>query len=170
MLSYARHAYSMLDEEVVSPFSFKPRALTKRIIVHESHTGPEVRRAVDYLRAQGRRNGLLEVGYHVVIERDGTWTTTRPLDRMGSHSAGANHDSIGVCLAGNDDWSNVEEEGKELRGRIITLMAVHNYLIPTYGNLPVFGHDECVRRKANPDHPTCPSINMDWLRSYLKGE
>lgn len=154
-----------------SPFTFRPRATTKRIIIHESHTGPEVLRAVDYLRAQGRRNGLLEVGYHTVIERDGTWTTTRPFDRMGSHSAGCNHDSIGVCLAGNDDWSAVAEEMLRLRGRLITLKAAYAHLSDIYGYLPVFGHDEVVRRKPTPDHPTkCPSINMDWLRSYLKGD
>lgn len=151
-----------------SPFTFRPRPYTRRIIIHESHTGPEVKRAVDYLRAKGRANGLLEVGYHAVIERDGTWTTTRPYDRMGSHAAGCNHDSIGVCLAGHDDWQGVEEEGLELRGRIVTLMALHNFLIPLYGNLPVFGHDEVVRRRPTTNHPQrCPSINMDWLRSYL---
>lgn len=150
-----------------SPFEFRLRPHTRCLIIHESHTGPSVTRAVDYLRSKGRANGLLEVGYHAVIERDGTWTTTRPHDRMGSHAAGANHDSIGVCLAGHDDWSSVEEEGKGLRGRIITLKAMYTNLSLTYGNLLVLGHDEAVRRKPTAEHPRCPSIDMKWLRSFL---
>lgn len=43
------------------------------------------------------------VGYHIVIEWDGTWTQTREFDEEGAHCIGQNKSSIGVCFMGNGD-------------------------------------------------------------------
>lgn len=150
--------------ELHSPFKFKPRAVTRRIIVHESHTPASVRRAVHLLRAQGRANGLLEVGYHYVIERDGFLTETRPVSRMGSHAPGCNHDSVGICMAADKDW--VWEEHFE---QVMTLRRVFHHLILNYGpDLIVQGHDEAMRRK-DLTHK-CPSFSMGMVRARFDQE
>ena len=43
------------------------------------------------------------VGYHYVIELDGTVTQTRDHDEEGAHTIGMNTRSIGVCFMGNFD-------------------------------------------------------------------
>lgn len=48
------------------------------------------------------RNGW-HVGYHYVIETDGTVTQTREHDEEGAHTVGMNKSSIGVCFIGNFD-------------------------------------------------------------------
>lgn len=147
-----------------SPFHFKPRPKTTRIIVHESHTPASVLRAVHLLRAQGRANGLLEVGYHYVIERDGFLTETRPLSRMGSHAPGCNHDSVGICMAADKDWV-----GSEHPRQVATLIKVFHHLILNYGpDLQVQGHDEAMRRK-DLTHK-CPSFSMYVVRQLFDTE
>lgn len=41
------------------------------------------------------------VGYHWLIEQDGTIAQTRNEDEIGAHDQGENTNSIGICLAGN---------------------------------------------------------------------
>lgn len=41
------------------------------------------------------------VGYHYVIESDGTVVQTRGHDEEGAHTIGMNKSSIGICLVGN---------------------------------------------------------------------
>lgn len=43
------------------------------------------------------------VGYHWLIEKDGTVIQTRKETEVGAHDAGENADSLGICLAGNFD-------------------------------------------------------------------
>jgi len=44
------------------------------------------------------------VGYHYVIEKDGTVKQARKDDEIGAHDQGENIDSIGICLVG--DFTN----------------------------------------------------------------
>jgi len=46
---------------------------------------------------------FFHVGYHVVIEADGTIVHTRAYSEEGAHTVGMNNSSIGVCLTGNFD-------------------------------------------------------------------
>lgn len=137
---------------------YRPRKDTRRIIVHESHTGPEVTRVVPYLRAKGRANGLLEIGYHVVIDLDGNTTVTRPLHVIGSHAPGCNHDSIGICLAADKAW-----DYRAQWTQVDAFRRIVQRLRDTYGPLQVVGHDEALRR-AKQDHK-CPSFDMREMRS-----
>jgi hypothetical protein len=43
------------------------------------------------------------VGYHFVIEKDGTVTQTRAISEEGAHCLGQNTTSLGVCFLGNFD-------------------------------------------------------------------
>lgn len=43
------------------------------------------------------------VGYHYVIDWDGTTTQCREHDEEGAHTIGMNKSSIGVCFMGNND-------------------------------------------------------------------
>lgn len=58
---------------------------------------------LDVLRWQGRKRGLLEIGYHLVVDRAGAVHRIRHVRCVGSHTPGYNHLSVGVCLLGGRD-------------------------------------------------------------------
>jgi hypothetical protein len=45
-------------------FRYRPRPGTSLIILHDSHSPPEVVHAEAHLRWHGRQMGLLDVGHH----------------------------------------------------------------------------------------------------------
>lgn len=97
--------------------------IINRIIVHCSATRPGWMDglAATEKRAEIRRwhtdpepsgNGWSDIGYHWLIDRDGTRLPGRPEERAGAHVYGLNAHSIGVCLIGGhggaapDDFSD----------------------------------------------------------------
>lgn len=140
---------------------YRPRLDTTLIILHDSHTPSSmVQSGVDYLLVQGRARGLLSIGYNFVIEREGVCLETRPFDTMGSHTAGRNHLSIGVCLIGGIGSDGIPEDNftadqwqalRELVGKIHRL----------YPGILLYGHDEVNRFKGG---ARCPALDMDNLR------
>jgi hypothetical protein len=72
-------------------------------------------------------NGWSDIGYHFVIRRDGTEEIGRAIDKVGSHVAGYNSVSIGVCLVGGmgEDGKGednfTEEQRERLLGRLVLL-------------------------------------------------
>lgn len=133
-------------------------AQTRRVIIHASHTGPEITDTVSHLRVKGRENGLLDIGYHFVIERDGTWENTRFPDRLGSHAPGFNHDSIGICLA------NGPGEEYPTKEQVAAAKEIIGLLLTEFGPLAIQGHTE-VQRLKNRD--ACPGFDMGQFRSEV---
>ena len=76
------------------------------------------------------------VGYHFVIDWDGTITQTRELDEEGAHCIGQNLSSVGVCFMGNGDLHMPSQEQEEAWLRVYDMIG---------GELPVFPH----RKYAN---------------------
>ena len=136
--------------------SFRRRSSpTKRIILHSSHTGPSISKTITWLRVKGRERGLLDVGYHFVIERDGWVTETCPRECMGSHAPGMNHDSIGICLAGERTDYPTQEQ-------VVSLSILARELGPS---LPIVGHCEVQRFKGR---DPSPAFDLNMLRKDLK--
>lgn len=72
----------------------------KYVVVHLSGSEGEAgHNAADIDRVH-RKRGLLSLGYHFVIRRDGTVEQGRSLDIPGVHARGFNQLSIGVCIIG----------------------------------------------------------------------
>lgn len=153
---------------------FKDRKVTKRILLHDSHTTPDIERAADYLKLNGLKMGLVETGYHYIIERDGMIVSPRPLEQIGSAAPGFDLDSIHICLVGGrdklehpDGCQFVEQPAdnftpEQRQALFITIQLIRQ----AYPALPIFGHDE-VQRFKRPG-AKCPCLDMDELRhDYL---
>lgn len=141
-------------------FNWRPRKSTTRIILHDSHTPPDLPSATAWMRTKGREMGLLEIGYHYVIERDGTVVEVRPHHAIGSHTPGHNHDSLGVVLAGG--WKcNPEDFSTDT---IVSLGFLAASIQKTYGPIPLQGHTEVQRYRGR---HRCPALDMDNLRMTL---
>lgn len=136
---------------------YRPRKTTQDIIIHDSHTSPIVVNTTDYLRAYGRELGLLDVGYHYVIERTGYVQHGRHMDAIGSHTPGFNLRSIGICLAGGaDEFGNMEDNFEASQFHALDMLV--EQLLAYYGPLRVWGHTE-LQRYRNRDLQ-CPAFDM----------
>lgn len=77
------------------------------IIVHCAATRPDWMagrplsdKISEIRRWHTRDRGWRDIGYHWVIDRDGTYSTGRGEGQVGAHVAGRNAGTIGVCLLG----------------------------------------------------------------------
>ncbi len=90
----------------------------KEIIIHCSDT-PEGRndKAAD-IRSWHKARGFRDIGYHYVIDLDGTVEKGRPLTQSGAHCADHNAHSIGICYIGGAYWRDgVNQQGKPNKGK-----------------------------------------------------
>lgn len=136
------------------------------IIVHCSATRPEwmtpntTQQKVDEIRRWHTvNNGWSDIGYHYVIDRDGTVAKGRPLARSGAHTRGRNRDTVGICLIGGhgaaatDDFSDhfTPEQDEALRNMLKSLMQTYNTISK------ISGHNQYAAKG-------CPGFSVpEWL-------
>ena len=140
------------------------RSLTA-IIVHCSATRPEwmagepPERKIAEIERWHQARKFRTIGYHYLIDRDGTVAEGRPLDQAGAHVRGRNRTTIGICLLGghgssendafNDNFTPAQD--KSLRALIARLKRAH----PTIKT--VSGHNEYAAK-------ACPGFRVNrWL-------
>jgi len=102
--------------------------------------------------------GWSDIGYHYLIDRDGTVAKGRPMERDGAHVRGHNTGTIGISLFGghgsseNDAFEDnfTPEQDKALRELLDELKA-------RYGFTKVTGHNEKSAK-------ACPGFDVPrWL-------
>lgn len=76
------------------------RKLTKFIVVHCSASQPKADIGVSEIRKMHIQRGFANIGYHLVIRRDGTVENGRAIGEVGAHVQGYNSVSVGICLVG----------------------------------------------------------------------
>lgn len=102
--------------------------------------------------------GWSDIGYHYLIDRDGTVAEGRSMDRDGAHVQGHNTGTIGISLFGGHGSSENDpfeanftpEQDKALRKLLADLQQ-------KYGFTKVTGHNEYAAK-------ACPGFNVSrWL-------
>lgn len=88
------------------------RTETKLVVWHCSATRPGHDIGAREIREWHVSKGWADIGYHLVIRRDGTIEPGRALDAVGSHVAGHNSNSVGICLVGG-----LDDDGKSVANR-----------------------------------------------------
>lgn len=148
---------------------FKDRKATTLIIIHDSHTTPDVCKVHDVprwaelARIQGLEMGLLEIGYHDIIERDGELVECRRAEAIGTHTPGLNMESYAICLVGGREVPGGDGVDNFTKAQKRTLLRRLHELTLRYPGAAIKGHTEVQRfRRAN--HPPCPPFDMDLLR------
>lgn len=125
------------------------------IIIHCSATaeGKDFK-AADIRRWHVQGNGWQDIGYHFVIDLDGTVEVGRPVSKQGAHCSGHNKTTIGICYVGGcaadgktPKDTRTEAQRRSLRGLVTVLRSC----FPTIRK--VSGH----REYANKD---CPSFDV----------
>jgi len=122
-----------------------------KIIVHCSAT-PEGRDvSTDEIRQWHLDRGWSDIGYHYVVELDGTVCDGRPVETSGAHAKGHNSDSIGVCYVGgvDEDGEPKDTRTEEQKESLIELLTD---LKEDHGNPDIFGHRDFSSK-------ACPSFD-----------
>lgn len=121
----------------------------REIIIHCAATRPDwmagtsIAEKRDEIRRWHLARGWRDIGYHYLIDRDGSSIEGRPLDQTGAHVKGRNTGTIGVCLLGghgsseNDAFADnfTLEQDAALRQLIDALVSRH-------GPMKVTGHNQ----------------------------
>lgn len=111
------------------------------IIVHCSDT-PEGRddKAADIRRWHVQNNGWADIGYHYVIDLDGTIEAGRDIETIGAHCKGHNPNSIGICYVGGRDKNTLEAKDTRTDAQKASLVLLLKYLRSRYPQARIYGH------------------------------
>lgn len=91
---------------------------------------------------------LQAIGYHFIIDTDGTITTGRHPMETGAHCKGQNRNSIGICLVGTDKFTLSQWRH---------LQALIQQLAKQHPNATLHGHREFANK-------ICPGFNVsEWI-------
>lgn len=124
----------------------------KKIIVHCSDT-PEGRdvRAAEIKRWHTKERGWNDIGYHYVIDLDGTIEPGRPIEVAGAHCTGYNADSIGICYVGGCD-AKMHPKDTRTEEQKASLIMLLKYLVAKYPGTKIYGHRDFSSK-------ACPSFD-----------
>lgn len=125
-----------------------------KIIIHCAATpeGRDVKaETIKSWHVKGR--GFSDIGYHYVIELDGTIKEGRPLHKSGAHTIGQNSNSIGICYVGGlaKDKTPKDTRTPEQQTAMVNLIEVLIEAHPTIKS--VHGHREFANK-------ACPSFDV----------
>lgn len=102
-------------------------------------------------------NGWTDIGYHIVIRRDGSIEYGRPMGIAGAHTKGYNRGSIGICMIGGID-KNGKSRNNFTKLQFATLRRLLRTLKADYKDATIHGHNEFSPKD-------CPSFNVPkWLK------
>ena len=116
---------------------------------------------VNDIRRMHLKRGWSDIGYHVLIKRNGEIQFGRPFEKIGAHVKGFNRNSIGVVWVGG-----VEEDGRTpIDNRTIaqktSLKVVHKFFSLMYPEADHKGH-----RDLSPDRNGDGQITRsEWLKA-----
>ncbi len=100
----------------------------------------------------------ITVGYHYVIQLDGTLETGRPHKRAGAHARGRNRNSIGICYIGGLD-KNMKPKNTLTAAQKHKLEITVKKLLYDYPQAKVSGHYNWASKD-------CPCFDVqDWCKS-----
>ncbi|MGQ0287138.1 N-acetylmuramoyl-L-alanine amidase [Pasteurellaceae bacterium 22721_9_1] len=103
---------------------------------------------------------LKHIGYHFVIDTDGTLTTGRQVGETGAHVQGHNLNSIGICLVGGITPEG-KKHGEYTPAQWRTLHQLLRHLESQYPHARICGHRD-LSPDLNGDGTVSPN---EWLKA-----
>lgn len=103
--------------------------------------------------------GWSDIGYHFVIELDGSIRNGRPVERIGAHVKGHNATSIGVCYVGGIDADKKPKDTRTEAQRK-SMDELIQSLLDVYPGSTIHGHNEFSAK-------ACPSFDVQKEYGHL---
>jgi N-acetyl-anhydromuramyl-L-alanine amidase AmpD len=106
-----------------------------------------------------RDRGWAEIGYHFLIDRDGTVATGRAIEKVGAHVQGHNTGTIGISLLGGHGGAATDQFLDNFTAaQESALIALIAKLQGQYGKLAISGHNQYAAK-------ACPCFDApSWYR------
>ena len=139
------------------------RKSTTMIIIHCSATreGQDIKAKT--IKQWHLARDFSDIGYHYIIDLDGTIEKGRDESLVGAHCVGKNAISIGICYIGGCD-KNLKPKDTRTDAQKKAMKTLVHQLMEKY-NIPlnnVYGHYQFCSYKE------CPSVKIEQLREDLK--
>ncbi len=129
------------------------------IIIHCAATPEGKDYTVPTIRAWHKERGWTDIGYHYVVYRDGSIHVGRPIGQVGSHVAGRNTGTIGICYVGGLSADGKTAKDTRTPAQRASLLWLRDQLAARHkGIRKISGHNEYAA-KACP----CFSVPTDPL-------
>lgn len=120
-----------------------------KLIIHCSASPPGRGDSAETIHAWHLARGWSGIGYHWIILENGTLQAGRPEYWIGAHLKNYNAHSIGVCLIGDDEFT--EEQYSKLK-KLVKRKQIE------YPGIDILGHYQLTTGK------TCPNFDVPgWL-------
>lgn len=150
------------------------RRTTKYIVVHTSASRPSATVNAKVIKAWHLAKGWKDIGYHFVINRDGTVEKGRNVDEIGAHVEGWNAQTLGICLVGGlaekDPWG---PQNNYTNAQWKALKGLCGVLVVKYPKATILGHRDLSPDKdhdglvePNEYVKACPCFDVrPWARA-----
>lgn len=112
------------------------------IILH--HSVSPANWTTSMIHASHLQRGWAGIGYHYIIEYDGTIKKGRPDNKAGAHCRGHNYHTLGICLIGNF------EKARPSPAQISSIKKLIKYLIAKCKICTVLKHNDIDTSNACP--------------------
>lgn len=141
------------------------RPKTTHIVVHCSATKPTLDIGRQQIREWHLAKGWADIGYSLVVRRNGLLEMGRHPDDIGAHVAGFNSTTVGICLVGGlyvngkeaeDDFDGLftKEQASALKNALLFYKAL-------YPSAEILGH-----RDLSPDKDNDGKVERhEWLKT-----
>lgn len=133
----------------------------RKITIHCTDTENNKNVSLDHIEKDHIARGFGGIGYHVIIQADGTTEWTRSLTQVGAHVMNANTGNVGIALAGKDRFSYAQF--RALRNCLDAIRQSYDEIRPWM----VYCHSEFPSAKAQ--GKTCPNIDQRHLLAWYCG-
>lgn len=144
----------IFTRKIAIEFVQKSSRHIEAIVIHCSATPASRDIGAIEIDRMHRQKGWREIGYHLVIRRDGTLEYGRPMDLVGAHVEGHNANTIGVCMIGGvNDELKVEDNFTDEQWETLFGLLIH--LRTQYPEVSIVGH-----RDYPGVHKDCPSFDV----------
>lgn len=100
-----------------------------------------------------KERGFNKIGYHYVVDLDGTIEKGRGENEVGAHCTGHNAHSIGICYIGGLDENGKAKDTRTEAQKKALLELIISLLIK-YPQAIIYGHNELSKKD-------CPCFNVD---------
>jgi len=131
------------------------------IILHCSATaeGNDIKAAT--IKKWHLKNGWKDIGYHYIIDLDGTIEIGRPLYQVGAHTTGHNTNSIGICYIGGCAKDGRTPKDTRTPEQKISLYKLVDDLLTLYPTATISCHNQWAAK-------ACPSFKIEQFNTEYK--
>jgi len=127
--------------------------LITEIIIHCSDSDKPENDDISVIRSWHKVRGFSDVGYHFFLKKDGTIQPGRKINQIGAHCITQNAISIGICLSGRHDFTEIQ------------FSTVHSLILKLMANYSIL-KDKVLPHNFFNENKSCPNFPLDNIWKF----